>query len=167
MLFRSRQADTKLAAGTGRLAFDGCRHVNRSIARSVQLESAGRIVPCETSIASARESGLVVCASYAKTVATSLSQPSGNASSTIRALTRGVHELTKRSTLRVTRLFAVGILTLLMCLGISALYVGWPPFGGTSGFILTDTGYVAMTIGLMAAILLGLGIGLLIHHEPR
>lgn len=69
--------------------------------------------------------------------------------------------------MRIARLFAVGVVTVLLCLGIAVLYAGWPPFVGKPGFSLTDTGYVAMAIGLTAAILLGLGIGLLIHHDNR
>ena len=42
------------------------------------------------------------------------------------------------------------------------LYVGWQP-----GATLSLTGYVAMTVGLVAAILLGIGILLLIHRDKR
>jgi hypothetical protein len=45
---------------------------------------------------------------------------------------------------------------------ISLLYVGWQP-----GATLSLTGYVAMAVGLVAAILLGIGIVLLIHHDKR
>lgn len=69
--------------------------------------------------------------------------------------------------MRIARIIAVGVLTVLLCLGIAVIYAGWPPFDGRPGFSLTDTGYVAMAIGLTAAILLGLGIGLLIHQDSR
>jgi hypothetical protein len=69
--------------------------------------------------------------------------------------------------MRIARICAVGIVTLLLCLGIGVLYAGWPPFVGKPGFSLSGTGYIAMAIGLIAAILLGLGMALLIHHDNR
>jgi uncharacterized membrane protein YphA (DoxX/SURF4 family) len=75
--------------------------------------------------------------------------------------------MTKRTTVRMARLFTVGVLTLLLCLGIGVLYAGWPPFVGKPGYSLTDTGYAAMALGLIAVILFGLGIALLIHHDKR
>ena len=53
-------------------------------------------------------------------------------------------------------------MTLALCASISLLYVGWQP--GTN---LSLTGYVAMTVGLLAAILLGIGVVLLIHHDKH
>ena len=53
-------------------------------------------------------------------------------------------------------------MTLALCVSISLLYVGWQP-----GTTLSLTGYVAMAVGLVAAILLGIGIVLLIHHDKR
>ena len=50
----------------------------------------------------------------------------------------------------------------MLCLGISLLYVGWQP-----GATLSLTGYVAMAVGLLAAILLGAGIVLLIHRDKH
>jgi hypothetical protein len=52
--------------------------------------------------------------------------------------------------------------TLVLCVGIGLLYIGWQP-----GASLSLTGYVAMALGLVAAILLGLGIVLLIHHDKH
>lgn len=68
----------------------------------------------------------------------------------------------KRTKLRIGPLIAVGILTLLLCLGVGFLYVDGGP--GTS---LTAVGYVAMGLGLAAAILLGVGLTLLICHDKR
>jgi hypothetical protein len=62
--------------------------------------------------------------------------------------------------LRVGPTLAIGVLTLMLCLGISLLYVGWQP-GSTLGFV----GYVAMTLGLLAAIVLGVGLALLVHNK--
>jgi ABC-type multidrug transport system permease subunit len=70
--------------------------------------------------------------------------------------------LARRSKLRVGPTIAVGAVTLAICVSISLLYVGWQP-----GATLSLTGYVAMAIGLLAAILLGIGIVLLIHHDKH
>jgi hypothetical protein len=75
--------------------------------------------------------------------------------------------LANRTKLRISKprigpLIAVGTLTLLLCLGIGSLYVGLGP-----GSSLTGVGYVAMAVGLAAAILLGVGLTLLILHGKR
>jgi ABC-type multidrug transport system permease subunit len=70
--------------------------------------------------------------------------------------------LARRSKLRVGPTIAVGAVTLALCVSISLLYVGWQP-----GAALSLTGYVAMAVGLVAAILLGIGIVLLIHHDKH
>ena len=57
---------------------------------------------------------------------------------------------------------AIGALTLVLCVSIGSLYVGWQPDA-----TLSLTGYVAMAVGLVAAILLGIGIVLLIHHDKH
>jgi len=58
---------------------------------------------------------------------------------------------------RVGAIVAVGTLTVAVCVGISLLYVGWEP-----GATLNAVGVAAMGVGILAAILLGLGISLLI-----
>ena len=70
--------------------------------------------------------------------------------------------MARRSKLRVGPTLAVGAVTLALCVSISLLYLGWQP-----GATLSLTGYVAMTVGLVAAILLGIGILLLIHRDRR
>ena len=70
--------------------------------------------------------------------------------------------MARRSKLRVGPTLAVGAVTLALCVSIGLVYVGWQP-----GATLSLTGYVAMTVGLVAAILLGIGIVLLIHHDKR
>jgi hypothetical protein len=70
--------------------------------------------------------------------------------------------LARRSKLRVGPTLAIGVLTLMLCLGISLLYVGWQP-----GSTLNLVGYVAMALGLLAAIVLGVGLALLVHHNKR
>ena len=70
--------------------------------------------------------------------------------------------LARRSKLRVGPTIAVGALTLVLCVSISLLYVGWQ-----SGSSLSFTGFIAMALGLLAAIVLGIGIVLLIHHDKR
>ena len=81
---------------------------------------------------------------------------------TIGALLREAGRLANRSKTRIGPLIAVGILTLLLCLGVGSLYVGEGP-----GSSLTAVGYVAMAIGLAAAIVLGAGLTLLILHDKR
>ncbi len=75
--------------------------------------------------------------------------------------------MANRTAGRIVRIFAVGILTLLLCVGIGILYAGWPPFVGEPGYRLTGTGYIAMAIGLSAVVLFGLGLALLVHHNKR
>ena len=70
--------------------------------------------------------------------------------------------MARRSKLRVGPTIAVGALTLVLCVSIGSLYVGWQP-----GASLSLTGYVAMALGVMAAVVLGIGITLLIHHGKR
>lgn len=70
--------------------------------------------------------------------------------------------MARRSKLRIGPTIAVCALTLVLCVSISLLYVGWQP-----GASLNLIGYVAMALGLVAAILLGIGIVLLIHRDKR
>jgi hypothetical protein len=70
--------------------------------------------------------------------------------------------LARRSKLRVGPTLAIVVLTLMLCLGISLLYVGWQP-----GSALSLIGYIAMTLGLLAAIVLGVGLALLVHRNKR
>jgi hypothetical protein len=64
-------------------------------------------------------------------------------------------------------LLAIGVLTLLICVGVVYVYVGWAPLVGEPGFVMTGTGYVAMAIGLMAAVVLGIGLAALILSGRR
>jgi len=70
--------------------------------------------------------------------------------------------LARRSKVRIGPTIAVGAVTLVLCVSISLLYVGWQP-----GSSLSLTGYIAMALGLLAAILLGIGVALLIHRDKR
>ena len=70
--------------------------------------------------------------------------------------------MARRSKLRVGPTCAIGALTLVLCVGIGLLYVGWQP-----GSSLNLTGIVAMALGLLAAILLGIGLVLLIHRDKH
>jgi hypothetical protein len=65
-----------------------------------------------------------------------------------------------RAKLRMGSMIAIGVLTAVLCVGISLLYVGWEP-----GSTLTATGYAAMATGLLAALLLGLGLALLVLND--
>ncbi|HEX9328956.1 MAG TPA: hypothetical protein VF915_20700 [Reyranella sp.] len=70
--------------------------------------------------------------------------------------------MARRSKVRIGPTIAVGAVTLVLCVSISLLYVGWQP-----GSSLSLTGYIAMALGLLAAILLGIGVALLIHRDKR
>lgn len=70
--------------------------------------------------------------------------------------------MARQPKLRVGPTIAVGAVTLVLCASIGLLYIGWQP-----GSTLSLTGYIAMAIGLVAAILLGIGIVLLIHHDKH
>ena len=70
--------------------------------------------------------------------------------------------MARRSKLRVGPTCAIGALTLVLCVSIGLLYVGWQP-----GSSLNLTGFVAMALGLVAAILLGIGLVLLVHRDER
>ena len=70
--------------------------------------------------------------------------------------------MARRSRPPLGPLIAVGVLTLLICLGVIWVYVGWGPLVGEPGFVLTGTGYAAMALGLVAAIVLGIGLAALI-----
>ncbi len=74
----------------------------------------------------------------------------------------GALKVASRSKLRVGPTLAIGALTLVLCLAIGSLYVGWQP-----GSSLSLTGYVAMALGLLAAILLGIGLIQLAHRDRR
>ena len=68
----------------------------------------------------------------------------------------------KRSELRLGPTVMIGVLTVLACVAIGFIYIGGDP-----GATTTIIGYVAMGLGLLAAILLGVGVALLIHHDKR
>lgn len=64
--------------------------------------------------------------------------------------------------LRVGLTIVIGVLTLLVCVGIGFLYAGTEP--GTNTSIIA---YIAMGLGVVAALMLGVGLALLIHHDRR
>lgn len=71
--------------------------------------------------------------------------------------------MTKNSRLSgVASMIGVGLLTLILCLAIGFVYLG----GGPPS-TLTATGYVAMGLGLMASIVLGVGLALLVLQGRR
>ncbi|MBV8411059.1 MAG: hypothetical protein JOY64_25760 [Alphaproteobacteria bacterium] len=65
------------------------------------------------------------------------------------------------------RLFAVGLLTFALCAVVLYIYVGWAPLVGEGSFILNRSGYVAMGLGLAAALTLGAGLAALILAGRR
>jgi len=68
----------------------------------------------------------------------------------------------KRSKLRLWPTVGIGVLTVLTCGAIGFIYIGGDP-----GATTTIIGYVAMGLGLLAAILLGVGVTLLIHQDKH
>lgn len=72
--------------------------------------------------------------------------------------------MAERPKLHVGGTVAIVLLTLVLCVGIGVLYIGWQP-GSNLGLSLT--GYVAMALGLLAAILLGVGLVWLIHCDKQ
>ena len=68
----------------------------------------------------------------------------------------------KRSKLRLGPTLVIGMLTALACVAIGFIFIGGDP-----GATATIIGYVAMGLGFLAAILLGVGVALLIHHDKR
>jgi hypothetical protein len=70
--------------------------------------------------------------------------------------------MAKRSKLRLGPTVVIGALTVLACVGIGFIYVDSGP-----DETATIIGYVAMGLGFMAAILLGVALVLLIHHDRR
>ena len=73
----------------------------------------------------------------------------------------------QRSRPPIGPLIAVCLFTLLLCLGVIFVYVGWEPFAGKPGFSLSETGYAAMAIGLIATLMLGVGLVTLILSGRR
>jgi nitrate reductase gamma subunit len=67
-----------------------------------------------------------------------------------------------RRKLHIGATIAVLALTQVLCVGISLLYSGGQP-----GASLNLTGYVAMALGLLAAILLAIGLIWLIHRRKQ
>src|SRR5215813_13527406 len=64
-------------------------------------------------------------------------------------------------------LIAAGTFTLMLFLGVIYVYVGWGPLVGDSSLVLTTTGFVAMAIGLLAVLVLGVGLMALILSGRR
>ena len=75
--------------------------------------------------------------------------------------------MARRSRPPIGPLIAVCLLTLLLCLGVIHVYVGWEPFTEEPGFSLTETGYLAMAIGLAAILMLAAGLLMLILSGKR
>jgi hypothetical protein len=58
----------------------------------------------------------------------------------------------------------LGVLIVLLCLAIVVLYVSWDP--EQSG-AMTGAGYVAMTLGVVATLALGIGLMALMYYSNR
>jgi len=72
-----------------------------------------------------------------------------------------------KQTRPVGRLIAAGAFTLTLFLAVIYVYVGWGPLVGESGLVLTTTGFLAMAVGLLAVVVLGVGLIALILSDKR
>src|SRR5260370_36237112 len=68
---------------------------------------------------------------------------------------RGDPGMARRSRLPIGPLIAVCLLTLLFCLGVVYVYIGWEPLTEADGLRLTETRYGRLALGPDALIMLG------------
>jgi hypothetical protein len=61
----------------------------------------------------------------------------------------------------------IAFLSLLLCLAGLFLYVGWDPAGDDPRYAMTGAGYVAMAMGIVVAVLLGVGLMTLLFYSSR
>lgn len=61
----------------------------------------------------------------------------------------------------------LAVLVGLLGLAIVILYVGWGSNEDVAGGTMTGSGYVAMTLGIIATLALGIGLMILVFHSNR
>lgn len=61
----------------------------------------------------------------------------------------------------------LAVLVALLGLAIRFLYVGWDPAEGDLGHQMSAAGYVAMALGIVVTLALGVGLMALIFHSNR
>lgn len=61
----------------------------------------------------------------------------------------------------------LAVLVALLCLAIVILYVGWGTSEDVSGGAMTASGYIAMALGIVATLALGIGLMILVFHSNR
>ena len=61
----------------------------------------------------------------------------------------------------------LGFLSLLLFLAGMFLYVGWDPAGDDPNYAMTGAGYIAMTMGIVVTVLLGMGLMTLVFYSSR
>jgi hypothetical protein len=61
----------------------------------------------------------------------------------------------------------LAVLVILLCLAIAVLYVGWQAGADDVGSGISGAGYVAMTLGIVATLALGIGLMALIFYSNR
>ena len=61
----------------------------------------------------------------------------------------------------------LAVLLALLGLAIYFLYVGWDPAEGDPGHQMSAAGYVAMALGIVVTLALGVGLMALVFHSSR
>jgi heme/copper-type cytochrome/quinol oxidase subunit 2 len=62
---------------------------------------------------------------------------------------------------------ALAALTSVLLLAIGISYVGWAPADGAAGHDMSTSGYVAMTLGIVVTLALGVGLMSLMFYSRR
>lgn len=61
----------------------------------------------------------------------------------------------------------LAVLTSILLLAIGLSYVGWGPVAGVAGHDISTSGYVAMTLGILVTLALGVGLMSLVFYSRR
>ncbi len=61
----------------------------------------------------------------------------------------------------------VAVLLTILALSVVVLYVGWGIADDTQGMAMSTTGYVAMALGVVATLALGIGLMALVFYSSR
>ena len=61
----------------------------------------------------------------------------------------------------------VAVLVAILALAVAILYVGWGIADDDGGMAMSTNGYVAMTLGIVATLALGIGLMALIFYSNR
>lgn len=61
----------------------------------------------------------------------------------------------------------LAVLVALLCAAIAFMYVGWGPGDGERGQEMSTAGYVAMALGIIVTMALGMGLMALVFYSNR